>query len=287
MNTHILAEIFPKKSSYRGLSSAQAKERLKKYGPNSLPPPKRMTGIIRFFSILLQPMMLLILSTAAVYFFIGEKTETVIFLLSVIPIALMEYFQEKRTDQALAILDKMIIYKSKVYRDKEVITLDTSQIVPGDLVHLSAGDKIPADGYLLSSPGLRLDESVLTGESLTATKAELPPEIAALKDENKLWQGTLVTQGEGTMIVESTGASTSYGKLGILVGKIKRGNTPLQKKMGRLIKGLAAIAISFAFFITIVLSFEKGIISGLLPRTAICCLRRDCAWTNRFLRANR
>jgi len=263
MQTIILDKEFGNKSKYKGLTSVEAESKLKELGYNSLPVAKKKSGLMRLLGIFFEPMMLLILTTAIVYFFIGEKTETIIFLLSIIPIALMEFFQELRTDQAIEALDKLMTTSCEAYRDGEIKALETKLLVPGDLVHLTAGDKIPADGYLFDSPGLRIDESVLTGESIAVAKSQVA-DINEIKEEYKLWQGTYVTQGEGTMIVEETGANTSYGKLGSLLSNIKKTKTPLQIKLNRFLKIIAVMAIFAAIIVTIVLYFTKGLVSGIL-----------------------
>lgn len=247
----------------KGLSSAEAAVKLEEFGYNSLPMVKKKHWLIRLLGIFLEPMMLLILTTAIVYFFIGEKTETIIFLFSIVPIALMEFLEEQRTDQALEALDKIMVTACEVYRDGKIITLETKFLVPGDLVHLTAGDKIPADGLLVDSPGLRVDEAVLTGESIAVAKSQVIS-LENIIDETKLWQGTFVTQGEGAMLVSATGLNTSYGKLGSLLSKIKKSKTPLQIKLNRLLKTIAILAILTAISVTIILSLTKGLVAGIL-----------------------
>lgn len=261
METEILVKSIPNRIEYKGLTSSEAQLKLKEFGYNSLPMPKKKSWIGRLFGIFFEPMMLLILVTALVYFIIGEKTEAIIFLFSIIPIALMEFFQEQRTDQAISVLDKMMVTSCEVYRDGNIITLETRLLVPGDLVYLTAGDKIPADGFLLHSPGLRIDEAVLTGESVAVAKMQVGNDV---KEENKMWQGTYVTQGEGTMMVQATGANTSYGKLGSLLGKIEKTKTPLQLKLHKLIRIVAVFAIATAVVVTLVLSLTKGWVEGIL-----------------------
>ncbi|MEK7213256.1 MAG: cation-translocating P-type ATPase [Patescibacteria group bacterium] len=259
-----LGEIIARKDNYLGLSSAEAKRRLAEFGFNSRPAVKEMTWLKRLWHIFSEPMMLLILTVAAVYFVIGENFEGFIVLLSIVPIGLIEFFQEHRTDEAIKILDKMMVDHCQVYRDGQLLKIEGKYLVPGDLVHLVAGDKIPADGFLLSSPGLQIDESVLTGESVTVIKAEVMGRPVELVEQNKLWQGTLIAQGEGKMLVTKTGGETAYGRLGNLLEKIKTEKTPLQKKIERLVRGVAVLAVIAAVLVALLLAWSRGLVAGLL-----------------------
>src|SRR3989339_1988982 len=119
-------------SSYQGLTSAQANELIEKFGYNTRPKIKKKTWAKRLWKIFTEPMMFLILTTAVVYYFIGELVETMVFLCSIIPIGLMEFFQESKTDKAIDVLDKMMVQHAQVYRDGKIQTLDIKEIVPGD-----------------------------------------------------------------------------------------------------------------------------------------------------------
>jgi Ca2+-transporting ATPase len=248
---------------YKGLSSAQAADGLIMYGPNSRPWKTKRHWWRRLYDILSEPMMLLISATAVVYYFIGERVEAIIFCLSIVPIGLMNYFQQRRTDRALYELSKMIEEFCMVYRDGKLATSAVVNLVPADLVHLVAGDKIPADGYLLSGDGLMIDESMLTGESSPVVKKPAAGNPEA-DNKSKLFQGTLVTSGEGEFFVVHTGLSTEYGRIGSLLEKITKQQTPLQNKIRRLIRGVAVFAIFAAVMVGILLSFGRGVKDGIL-----------------------
>ena len=136
--------------SYKGLTSTEARERVKQYGLNVRQSAKQKTWYKRLFSIVSEPMILLILVTAVVYYFIGDQLEATIILLSIIPIILIEFAQESKTDEAIKVLDKMITEYCMVYRDGQIAKLESKFLVPGDLMYVTAGDKIGADGYLLN-----------------------------------------------------------------------------------------------------------------------------------------
>ena len=264
MNAQELNQIIKTKNTYRGLTQSEANLRFKQFGRNVRPVRKKIHPFAKFLKVFAEPMMLMILATGIVYFFIGEKIEGTIFFLSVIPIGLMSYFQERRTDRAVAELDKVLQETCKVFRDKKLITIGVEDLARGDLVYLAAGDKIPADGYILSGNGIMIDESILTGESASISKIPLPDGVESMTDAFKLFQGTLVTQGSAEFLVIFTGAETEYNRLGALLEKIEKEKTPLQKKIAKLIRGIAFVAILVAISVGALLSFRQGLKDGVL-----------------------
>lgn len=249
--------------SYKGLTFIQAKTLSKQYGLNARKPVKQKTWLKRIISIVGEPMMLLLLITAVVYYFLGDKLETVILLFSIIPIMLMEFFQETKTDEAIKVLDKMLTEYCTVIREGKNQKIEAKYLVPGDLVYVTAGDKISADGYVLNSYGLSIDESILTGESITVIKGVVKNN-QELKEENLVYQGTMVTQGEGYIVVEKTGDNTKYGKLGTLLEKIESIKTPLQQKIYNLVRMVAIGAIIIAIFVSLIVTLNNGWAKGLL-----------------------
>ena len=179
--------------------------------------------------------MALIFFTAVVYFFIGEMTDAIILGCSIVPIMFFEFLQERRTDQAISALDKMVVENCHVYRDGAIQEMAARLLLPGDLIYLTAGDRVPADAVIINSPGLQVDESMLTGESVAVVKTELPHHQTITKEDNILSQGTLVVGGEGYAVVEKIGSSTAYGKLGDLLQNIQSQKTPLQQKIHHLV----------------------------------------------------
>ncbi len=269
MELEELKKIVQSKGAYRGLSAEAAQKRLAQYGPNARPLKRPAGWYVRLWRIISEPMTLLLLVTAVVYFFVGTLFETVILALSVIPLIIIQFFQEQKTDEALRALDRLLTENCQVFRDGAVSTLDIRLLVPGDYVYLTAGDKIPADGYLLASPGALIDESILTGESVPVAKAVVPSSLKTKESEHLLLQGTLLVQGEGYMLVTATGAATTYGKLGSLLENIALVETPLQKKIHSLVKILAVVAVLTAIFFGIILSVRHGFVSGLLGALTI------------------
>ncbi len=255
MNADIIQNILSFGPDYEGLTTAQAQAAAIRYGFNVRPITKNQTWFKRALKIATEPMILLLCSAAVIYFFLGDHIEALILLVSVVPMVIMEFIQEQRTDQAIHALNKIMVEFCQVYRDGRVQKMETKNLVPGDFVYLTAGDKAPADGILLNSNGLMIDESILTGESIAVTKKSFEKEIP-LSEENKLYQGTLVVQGEGYFLVTDTGIHTAYGKLGTLLEEIEHIQTPLQKSIHSLVSKVAVAAS--------LLAFKYGWVQGLL-----------------------
>ncbi len=268
MNTEILEKILPSATKYQGLSTQEYEIALNKYGPNLRPAQKKPGAIKRLIGILSEPMILLLLIAALAYIVLGDYIDTVILLISIIPILIIEFIQERRTDKAIEALDKIVVDFCRVYRDGKIIKTEIKKLVPGDLVYLGAGDKTPADGVLIDSSGLLVDESMLTGESVVVAKASTE-DVKNITDENKLFQGTLIAQGEGCLLVTDTGAATAYGKLGNLLEKIERLDTPLQKSIRKLVRGVAIIAIAVSFIAGVLITLQSTWINGLLGATTL------------------
>ncbi len=263
MNTEILEAVLALKTKYKGLSSEQYKIALAKYGLNLRPAKKKQSSFKRLAKIISEPMILLLFIAALAYLFLGDHVDTIILLVSIVPILIIEFIQERRTDKAIEALDKIVVDFCRVFRDEKIQKTEIKNLVPGDLVYLNAGDKAPADGVLLDSVGLLVDESMLTGESIVVSKNSTQ-DLQKITEENKLFQGTLIAQGEGYLLVTDTAAHTAYGKLGNLLENIERLDTPLQKNIRRLIKSVAIIAISTSFLVGILIALKTSLVNGLL-----------------------
>ncbi len=263
MNSEILKKNLSFDKKYQGLTSDQAKAAQNTYGFNVRPVTKKNTWLKRALDVASEPMVLLLISASIIYFFLGDRTEAFFLIFSIIPVITMEFIQQQRTDKAIFALDKIMVEFCQVYRDGKIQKMETKNLVPGDLVYVTAGDKAPADGTLLNSPGLMVDESMLTGESIAATKSEAV-HSEEITDDNKLYQNTLIVQGEGYFVVTTTGIHTAYGKLGNLLEKIEQLRTPLQINIRKLVRALAIVAIFISVLIGILLTFESNWVQGLL-----------------------
>lgn len=251
-----------------GLSSQQAQERLQKYGENKLKEQKKKTNLQRFFDQFKDAMILILILAAIVSFIIAcmegdlkEFFEPLLILLIVVINAIMGMMQESKAEKALDALKSLSAPHAKVLRDGEEKVLEATQIVPGDIVRLEAGDFIPADGRLLKSTSLKVEESALTGESVPAEKEAdmVIDEKAPLGDRcNMVFSGCSVTYGTGLAVITATGMNTEMGKIANLLESEEEGQTPLQRKLAVLGKQLGFLALAACAVIFIV-----GIFNGI------------------------
>ena len=254
----------------RGLSSEQVAALKAKYGPNKLQEKKKKTNFQRFLEQFKDVMILILLAAAAVSFVIavveGDPAgffEPALILLIVVLNAIMGVVQESKAERALEALKSLSAPHARVLRDGEERVIDASELVPGDILHLEAGDFVPADARLLHSVSLKSEESALTGESVPSEKdAEaLVAENASLGDRsNMVFSGCSITYGTATALVTGTGMNTEMGKIaGLLEGETDS-QTPLQKKLAQLGKYLGIVAL-----IACAIVFVVGLFSGLNP----------------------
>lgn len=255
-------------SAKKGLSAQQAKELKEKYGENKLREKKKKTNLQRFFDQFKDVMILILIAAAVISFVIAciegnpkEFFEPVLILLIVVINAIMGVMQESKAEKALDALKNMSAPKARVIRDGEESIIDATQLVPGDIIRLEAGDYIPADARLLHSVSLKCEESALTGESVPSEKDAdaVLDEKAALGDRcNMIFSGCSVTYGTATAVVVGTGMDTQMGKIANLLEGESDGQTPLQKKLAQLGKYLGIVAIAACAII-----FVVGILNGI------------------------
>ena len=227
-----------------GLSTEEAKRRQQQYGKNELTPQKKESFFKKVLHILCEPMFLLLLIAAVIYFILGEPRDGSIMLIFVIGIISIDVVQEWKTDKTLNALKDLSAPHITVLRDKREQQIASADLVPGDVMMIQEGIKIPADGTVIRCADLCVDESSLTGEAegvwKTATENAAPEEDYWRKDY--CYAGTLVTQGTAAVEVDKIGAETEYGKIGLGVAAAPQEETPLQKQTGKLVKTCAVIA---------------------------------------------
>ncbi len=234
-------------SNQTGLSSAEAKKLQDKYGKNELTPQKKVGFLRKVFHSICEPMFLLLIVAAIIYFILGEPRDGAIMLIFVVGIIGIDVIQGWKTDQTLQALKDLSAPHITVIRDGEEQEIASVDLVPGDQMLICEGVKIPADGVLLRCADLCVDESSLTGESEGVWKAPAGS-LERTESAGEYWRkdacyaGTLVTQGTGTVLVEKIGAETAYGKIGLGIAATKQETTPLQKQTGKLVKTCAVIA---------------------------------------------
>lgn len=254
-----------------GLEIEEAHQRQLKYGSNELvdrgvkSPWKilweQLTGI----------MVVILIISAAVSLLLHEYTDAIVILIIVVINAILGFTQEYRAEKAMAALKKMAVPHVHVRRDGHLVEIRAQELVPGDIVLLEAGNSIPADGNIIESINLRLQESVLTGESEAVEKNDkvIANENAALGDQrNRAFMGTIVTYGRGTMVVTDTGMNTELGKIADMIQSVGDEQTPLQRRLDELGKGLA-IAAAAIVAVVFLLGILRGESARVMFMTAI------------------
>jgi magnesium-transporting ATPase (P-type) len=224
-----------------GLSTAEAARRLAAHGANALPaPPQR--GVLRRLAGQFGNLLVIVLIVASgVTLLLGHPVDTAVILGVVVINALIGFIQEGRAETAMAAIRDMLSPRASVLRDGLRATVEGAAVVPGDLVLIEAGDRVPADLRLIEVHGLQIQESALTGESLAVEKQTGP--VAAdlpLGDRASMaWSGTLVTQGTGTGVVVATGEATEIGRIGGLLTRVEDQTTPLLRQMDQFARVLS------------------------------------------------
>lgn len=246
------------KTTDKGLTQREAAARQEKYGPNKLKEAAKATALQRFFKQLKDPMLIILLAAAAVSaatdFIAGESfTESIIILVVVLLNAVMGVIQESKAEAAIEALQTMTAAKCKVLRDEKTEVLESSNLVPGDVVILEAGDAVPADGRLIECASLKIEEAALTGESTPENKTveTIAKDVTLGDRENMCYMGSTVVYGRGKAIITSTGMNTEMGKIAGVLSKTEQEETPLQKKLSQLGKMLSKAVLGICIFIFI------------------------------------
>ncbi|MCS6876978.1 MAG: cation-transporting P-type ATPase [Geminicoccaceae bacterium] len=237
-----------------GLSAEDARARLSRFGPNRLPEPPRKGPLARFFA-QFHNLLIYVLLVAAVLSLLFEHPVDAAVILGVVVLnAIVGFVQEGKAEAALEAIKGMIHPKATVVREGRRRTIPAENVVPGDIVLVEAGDRVPADLRLVHAKNLRIDESILTGESVPVEKQVEPvaPEAALGDRPSMAFSGTLVVAGQGTGVVVATGTATELGKIGELLGRVERIETPLLRQMAGFARTLTAVilavsAIAFLF----------------------------------------
>ena len=214
--------------SRRGFTADAARERLDRFGPNELPALRGAGLLIRILRQFHHPLIYVLLVAVGVTAALHEYVDSAVIMAVVLVNALVGFIQESKAEAALQSLRAMVHTEAKVVRDGRERAIASDQLVPGDLVLVEAGDKVPADIRLLRQAELRIDESALTGESLSVSKndAALPAPTRVADRLNTVYSGTLVTAGSAAGIVVATGAETEIGEIHRLVGAAEVLATP-------------------------------------------------------------
>lgn len=240
-----------------GLTQEQAEYILKRDGYNELPAakPKRFIDIL--VEIIKEPMITLLLAGGILYFLLGDKVEALLLLFSIFGVVGISLYQEKRTEKSLYTLTQLSSPRAVVIRDGKEKRIAGLEVVKGDLIILTEGDRVPADAKLVEAVNLNIDESLLTGESRPVEKD--------IDKQNQVFSGSLVIRGHGLAEVTATGINSELGKISKSLKSIEIEKTLLQKEIRTLVKWLAIIGLALCAILAIIyIATEGGVLDGLL-----------------------
>ena len=255
-----LTEVFSRtKSSKDGLTSQVAALRLEKNGRNVLPSEKPLSKVKLFFGQFNSPLMYILLATVAISFSLKRYSDTIFIIIVLLVNTTVGFYQENKANQSLLALKKMVKIRARVLRDGYEKEIDSEELVAGDVVFLKSGDKVPADGRIIESRGLKINETSLTGEWLAVEKkaSDSLLESTSLPERtNTIFMGTIVEEGRSTIVVVASGVHTQIGEIALLLKKTRERKTPLQKKITSLSKITGALILSIIFAIIVIGCFR-------------------------------
>ena len=244
----------------KGLSASEVQQRLQKYGANKLAGKKKEPGWQAFLRQYKDFMQILLLSAAVInQIAVQEWGTTIVLIVLTVFNAVMGMNQESKAEASLAALEKMMKNIARVRRDGQAVEVDAEELVPGDIVLIEAGNRVPADGRLFVSATLEIEEAALTGESVASPKDTdtIAKADAPLGDRHCMaYMNTSVTRGRGEMIVTTTGMATEMGNIADLLNKTEADKTPLQKQLDRLTIIIASLA-GIAFILMFILLLQQ------------------------------
>lgn len=259
--------------SLNGLNSSEVEKKLASEGYNEIPREKKRSFLYIVFSVLKEPMFLLILSCWILYLFLGDILESFLLLGFVLFSIIITVYQENKVEKALDALRNLASPRALVFRDHEIKRIPGREVVVGDILVLSEGDRVPADCIIVESSNLNVDESILTGESFAVRKGEtknFKTVMQAPGGENTffVYSGTLVISGRAIAIVKSIGSNTEMGKIGKSLGGIVNEKTSLEKETSKIVKYVAFAAIFLSLLVTLIYwfaghKFVEAILAGI------------------------
>jgi Ca2+-transporting ATPase len=261
-----------------GLSDTSVQEKLRSEGYNELPLQQKRNFLRIVFEVIHEPMFLLLVASGLIYFFLGDTNEGLILMSFVVFIIGITVYQEQKTERALEALRNLSSPRALVIRDGKQKRIAGRDVVTGDMLILSEGDRVPADGALLFSNNISIDESLLTGESVPVRK--VPWQVGMLPgqpggdNQPFVYSGTLVVQGQGLAEVWATGAKTEMGKIGAVLQTVERSETRLKGEISRIVRTIALIGLCLCIIIVIVYGLTRfnwieGFLAGITLAMAI------------------
>ena len=249
-------------TSEAGLSSEEAENRLEKYGKNELKEEEK-TSVVKLFLSQFKSFLIVILMIAAlVSAFLGEFIDAFVIMFTVFLAGVLGFVQEYRAEESIKLLKSLTSPEALVVRDGKEVKIPSALLVPGDILLLQTGDRIPADARLLEVLSLKIDESSLTGESVPVGKSTdvFPLETPEPDRKNIAYTGTAVAYGRGKAVITATGMNSAFGRLAGLLGEIERERTPLQEKLDQFGRWLGIATLVVVAFVAVL-----GVLQGFSP----------------------
>ena len=246
----------------KGLSETEASERLNKEGYNELPSAKMRSIFAIALEVMKEPMFLLLVACGALYLILGDVGEALMLLGFVFVVIGITLYQERKTERALEALRDLSSPRALVIRDGQEKRIAGREVVRGDILVISEGDRVPADGIVLSSVNLSVDESLLTGESVPVRKVPSEESVEMVRpggdDSPCVYSSTLVVQGQAIVRVEGTGIKTEIGKIGKALQTLEPEGTLLQKETGKLVRNLAIAGACLFVIVVVAYGLTRG-----------------------------
>ncbi len=258
----------------KGLTAAAAREVLKTTGPNELPSARPRSIFAIGLEVVREPMLLLLVAGGAIYLLLGDLQGGLLLLGFVFVVIGITLFQERKTENAIQALRSLSSPRARVIRDGSELRIPGREVVCGDSVIISEGDRVPADGIVLTHTNLQIDESLLTGEAIAVSKTERSANSTSAhpggEGEPFVYSGTLVVRGQALIEIQKTGMLTEMGKIGSSLQSIKVGKTDLQVQTGKLVRNLAFIGIALSLLVVVAYGLSRGDwLQGLLAGVAL------------------
>ena len=244
-----------------GLSEAEAAQRLGEEGLNELPSGKRRGFFTIAFDVAREPMFLLLSACGALYLGLGDRQEALMLLCFVFVIMGITFYQERKTERTLEALRDLSSPRALIIREGKERRIAGREVVRGDIMVLSEGDRVPADGILLSTVHLMADESLLTGESVPVRKIEDGVQAGGRPEDlpdSRVYSGTLIVQGQGIARVQATGSATEIGKIGKALRTLNGEDTPLKREISRLVRTLALMGGVLCVLVVAIYGATRG-----------------------------
>ncbi|MFC1598792.1 cation-translocating P-type ATPase [Patescibacteria group bacterium] len=247
------------KTSIKGLKKPEIEDRIKKYGLNKLPEEKRLSWVFVLLNQFKSPLIYILLVAALISFILHEYADTIVILAAVFINTIVGFIQENKAEKTLEQLKKIISFRSTVIRNGDKISIDSINLVVGDILVLQAGDRVPADGRIIECNDFQVNEASLTGESMPIDKKiDVLDKGMNLADRtNMVFMGTVITRGKANVVITSTGVKTHLGEIAKMVKEAEKEETPLQVKLAKFSRKLGLLVLAASVFV-----FTFGVLIG-------------------------